>query len=307
MKTKYLTVFILILLLLLSSLTFAEGYAVPSRDPNNIVVASYNIKWFGQTPHDFNKLAEVIKNFDVCGIVEVKNESALAELVDALEQKTNQKWGYVFGIRTHRPDARKASIQNRYYEAYAVVWNKDRVQLGDGVISNIWDIEEAYRNDPFIVSFKSKNFDFILFLVHTRWGDDIDGQRQREVAMLPEHINWLRSFLKEKDFILAGDFNYDGKEKVMKDMAKAAGLKQIDPDANSTFKNDCTAYLSSYDHIYIAEPNTMEFIPGQCAVLDATKLVYGDNSQANMELSKSELSDHLPVWAIFDITKPDDD
>lgn len=298
---------VLSLLLILSSLTFAAGYGVPSRDPNNIVVASYNIKWFGEIKHDFNKLATVIENFDVCGIVEVRNESALAELVDALEQKTGEDWGYVFGIRTHRPDARKADSRNKYYEAYAVVWRKDRVQLGDGVISNIWDIEEVYRNDPFIVSFKSKNFDFILFLVHTRWGDDIDGQREQEVTMLAEHIKWLRSFLKERDFILAGDFNYVGKDKVMKDMAKTAALKQIDPDANSTFKGDCTAYLSSYDHIYIAEPNTMEFIPGQCAVLDTTKLVYGDNSQANMEKSSSELSDHLPVWAVFDVTKPDDD
>jgi hypothetical protein len=295
------------LLLLFSSLTFAGGYGVPLRDPNNIVVASYNIKWFGQTPHDFNKLAAVIENFDVCGILEVKNESEVAKLVNALEQKTNYDWGYVFGIRTHRPDSRKAEVRNRYYEAYAVVWRKDRVQLGDGVISNIWDIEEVYRNDPFIVSFKRQNFDFILFLAHTRWDDDIDGQRQREVIMLAEHIIWLRSFLQEKDIILAGDFNYDGKEKVMKDMAKAAGMKQIDRNANSTFKNDCTGYLSSYDHIYINEPNTIEFIQGQCAVLDATKLVYGDNSRANMEKSKSELSDHLPVWAVFDVTKPDDD
>lgn len=308
MKKEF-VLFIVIVNVIVAFATNAEAldYGIPQKTDNNIVVASYNIKWLGQTQHDPNKLAIVIEKFDVCGILEVKAESEVAQLVKALEQKTNKDWGYVYGIRTHRPDSRKAKIYNRYHEAYAAVWRRDRVQLGDGIISNIWDIEEVYRNDPFIVSFKRQNFDFALFLVHTRWSDDTDGQRQQEVKMLSEHINWLSSFLQEQDIILAGDFNYDGNDVIMKKMATAAGMKQIDKNAKSTFKNDFTGYASSYDHIYINEPNTTEFIQGQCAILDATKLVYGNNNIANMKKSKSELSDHLPVWAVFDVTQEDDD
>ena len=308
MNIRTLIIFSLIMFFIFTSFTLAEeGYGVPQREPNNVIVASYNIKWLGQTPHDSNKLATVIENFDVCGILEVKKESEVSKLVDALEQKTGKDWGYVFGARTHKPDSRKSKINSRYHEAYAAVWRKDRVQIGDGIISNVWDIEEVYRNDPFLVSFKSQNFDFVLFIVHTRWSDDVDGQRRQEVIMLSEHINWLRSFLQEKDIILAGDFNYDGQDEAMQKMANSGGLKQIDLNAKSTFKNNYSGYSSSYDHIYINEPNTVEFIQGQCAVLDATKLVYGNNSIANMQSSKSELSDHLPVWAAFDVTKEDDD
>jgi endonuclease/exonuclease/phosphatase family metal-dependent hydrolase len=308
MKVRTLIISFLLVFFVFTSVTLSEdGYGVPQRDSNNIIVASYNIKWFGQTQHDYDKLAVVIEKFDVCGILEVKKESDLSKLVDALERKTGKDWGYVFGVRTHRPDSRKTTSSNKYYEAYAAVWRKDRVQLGDGIISNVWDIEEVYRNDPFLVSFKRGNFDFILFLVHTRWSDDVDGNRENEVSMLAEHIDWMRSFLQERDIILAGDFNYDGQDEAMQKMANAGGLKQIDLNAKSTFKNDCTGYSSSYDHIYISDSDTGEFIQDQCAVLDSTKLVYGDNSTANMQSSISELSDHLPVWAAFDVTEEDDD
>lgn len=100
--------------------------------------------------HKLDKLAEVIENFDVCGILEVKKESEVAELAEALHTRTNHDWGYVYGIRTHRP-------HGTYHEAYAAVWRRDRVQLGNGVISNIWDLEDAFRNDPFIVSFKVRS------------------------------------------------------------------------------------------------------------------------------------------------------
>jgi len=291
---------IAVLTTLLWNLSQAADYAIPQRTENNVIVASYNIKWLGQWTHDLTKLAKVIANFDVCGIIEVKKVSEVAKLADALKQETGKEWGYTYGIQTRRP-------KGSYYEAYAVVWRKDRVQLGNGVISNIWDPEEVYRNDPFIVSFKRKYFDFCLFLVHTRYDADPEGNRETEVKMLADQITSLRSFMSEADIILLGDFNYDGDNPAMKEMAEAASMTRIDPDANSTFKGDYSGYKNAYDHIYISEPDTTEFIQGQCAVLDSTKLVYGDDSKQNMKASEKDLSDHLPVWAAFDVNRIDDD
>jgi endonuclease/exonuclease/phosphatase family metal-dependent hydrolase len=265
-----------------------------------VIVASYNIKWFGQTAHDLGKLAQVIQNFDVCGIIEVKDENDLAGLVDSLEQLTGRDWGYVFGMRTHRPNG-------SYHEAYAAVWRKDRVALGDGIVSNTWDIGEAYRNDPYLVSFKRGNFDFYLLLIHTRWSSDEDGTRENEVQTLVDQIDRLRSILDERDLILAGDFNYSGTHEAMTGMADEVGLDQIDPNAETTFKSNYSGYASSYDHIYISTQDTEEFISSNCAVLDATELVYGGTDKDKMKKSKSELSDHLPVWAAFDVSQPDDD
>lgn len=299
---KLYKVFILTIIIqaILTFSAFAQDYAIPQRTDNNIIIASYNIKWLGNDPHDLDKLSMVIQHFDVCGILEVKKESEIQRLAQALNQRTGFDWGYVYGVRTHRPNG-------DYHEAYAAVWRRDRVQLGNGFISNVWDKDESFRNDPYVISFKRHNFDFILLLIHTRWSDDSDGTRASETKKIGEFVNWIRTFQNEKDIILAGDFNYSGISQVMKDMAQTSGLTQIDPNARSTFRNDYSEYSSAYDHIYISLVDTVEFIQGQSAILDATVLVYGDRTIPNMKLSKHELSDHLPVWAAFDVTKPDDD
>jgi len=161
----------------------------PTRTENNLIVASYNIKWLGHTKHDPGKLAKVIQNFDICGIIEIKKVSALIEIVQKLEAQTEFKWGYTYGLRTHRP-------QGKYYEAYGVIWRKDRAEI-QGLVSGVWDVEETFRNDPYIVSFKSGQFDFALMLIHTRWTDDIEGSREDEVLSLATHLNWMRDFLNE--------------------------------------------------------------------------------------------------------------
>ena len=74
-------------------------------------------------------------------------------------------------------------------------------------------MEETYRNDLYLVSFKQKNFDFTLFLVHTRWTSDSEGTRGKEVRMFAEHLSWMSVFLKEKDIILAGNLNCSGTAK----------------------------------------------------------------------------------------------
>ena len=291
---------VLLILVVTAGSLSAQSVDIPERKRNNIIVASYNIKWLGEWPHEYDSLAAVIQHFDVCGILEVTDEDGLPPLIEALEDKTGRDWGYVYGIRTHRPGG-------SYQEAYAAVWRRDRVELGDGVVSGIWDWEEAFRNDPFIVSFKRRNFDFNLLLIHTRWSSDTCGTRAGEVATIAKQINWMRTFLQERDIILAGDFNYSGSSDAMIAMADSAGLTQIDPNHKSTFKADYSDYASSYDHMYIDSTETTEYVTGSCQTMDATEIVYGDNSEASMQASKRELSDHLPVWAEFKVAGADDD
>lgn len=271
----------------------------PTRTEDNLIVAAYNIQWLGDKAHDNKKLARVIQHFDVCGVIEIKRETELPKLVRELEALTGKDWGYVFGVRTHRPNG-------AYHEAYGAVWRKDRVELGDGVVGGIWDLEEAYRNDPYIVSFKRKNFDFVLGLLHTRWSDDDEGSREQEVAMIAEHIDWMKGFLDERDLILAGDFNYPLGSVEMKQLVEETELTALDKNPKSTFKRDGTGYASSYDHIF-AGPGTTEYIADSCNTLDVTRLIYGGNSPVKMRKARRELSDHLPVFAVFNVAGDDDD
>lgn len=286
-------------------LTFIVSFKKAPSPPEDqsITVAAYNIKWLGHWSQDFSKLAKVISQFDVCGIVEVKDEDTLDDLVLELERHTKADWGYVYGHRTHRP----SSTRNHYIEAYAFLWNRDKVAIGDGMISNVWDPQECFRNDPYIASFKAGDFDFTIMLVHTRWSDDSDGTRKDEVAAFADRISYLKGFMGERDIILAGDFNYSGTTNAMQDMAKACGFTQLDQNPKTTFTGDNRAYNNAYDHMYIGPATKLEYVDSSCVALDATKLVYGDNSPENMAASKKYLSDHLPIMATFSINKGDDD
>jgi deoxyribonuclease-1-like protein len=293
--------FLSIITFTLSSILFSQGVStVPERTDDNLIVASYNIKWLGQTKHDFKKLAKVISNFDVCGIVEVRKEISVVELVREIEKYTDKDWGYTYGFRSTNPSG-------QYYEAYAVIYRRDRVQLGDGIISNVWDKNEAYRNDPYVVSFKSGNFDFAIFLLHTRWSDDDDGTRKNEVAELKNQLDFFYSVTKEKDVLLMGDFNFTGNDTPMKEMATKTKLTQCDENPLTTFKNDYSAYASAYDHLYLSLNYTKEYIEGSANAFDVTNYIYGNNTPASMKKSKSELSDHLPIFGVYKTNLKDDD
>ena len=80
---------------LIAAIGFAEDAGThtstpPAREENNLIVAAYNIQFVGQRQHDLAKLAHVIQHFDVCGVLEIKNEAVLEELVGAL--KTFSDW-----------------------------------------------------------------------------------------------------------------------------------------------------------------------------------------------------------------------
>lgn len=265
--------------------------SVPQRSDSNLIVAAYNIQWLGQKRHDYQKLASVIKHFDICGIVEIKDEVALAQITQILEDETGHDWGYVYGVRTHRPGG-------SYHEAYGAIWRRDRVQLGDGIISGVWDRDEKFRNDPFIVSFDAGELDFAMMLVHTRWTDDDDGSRKGEVAELGRQIEFMRGFLDEDDIFLAGDFNYPLTNSNMVRMSERADLEPIDRNENTTFKRDLSGYASAYDHVYATE-TARQLLIGQAEVLDVTQLIYGNTAKSSMRASKSELSDHLPVFFVL--------
>ena len=258
---------------------------VPSRSASNLIVAAYNIQWLGEKSHNLADLAKVIQHFDICGVVEIKNERALAQLADELEALTGTDWGHAFGMRTHRP-------AGRYHEAYGVLWRRDRAHLGDGIVSGVWDRYEDFRNDPYIVSFVSGTIDFSMVLLHTRWSNDEEGTRAGEVKAIAEHVNHMRGFLAEDDILVAGDFNYAASAGPMKPLTDAAGLIQLNVNDDTTFKTDGTGFSSSYDHMFGTESFAV-LVEEPARALDVSTLIYGDRNPENMKRARRELSQYL--------------
>ncbi len=146
-----------------------------------------------------------------------------------------------------------------------------------------------------------------MILLHTRWDGGSTVNRAEEVKMLAEHVSWMQGFLDERDFLVAGDFNYDGDHDDMKPLSDDAGLVQLDDDPKSTFRTDGTGFSSSYDHIYVLENETSEYVDGSCNTLHTAQVAYGNDNPDTMKKARSQLSDHLPVFAVFKVDGQDDD
>lgn len=287
--------------LFLVSKSFSQHYGVPpERTDTTLILGTYNIQFFGERKHDLNHLARVIERFDICGIQEVKNPKAVKFLIDTLESLTKEDWGYVHGFPTYRPGG-------KYQETSAFVFRKSKVELGDGVISNVWDKDEKYRNDPFFCSFKAGHFDFSILQIHTRWSNDDYGSRAGEVEEIANQVEAFKENAWDEDVIVMGDFNYSANSKVIKAFCEELNLINVDPNPKTTFKKDNSDYASSYDHLFLDTKHTSEFVDSSSFAFDVTSFVYGDSSKESMKKSKSELSDHLPVYAVFRINGKDDD
>ena len=269
----------------------------PLRTDENVILAAYNIKWLGQQAHDLQKLAKVVSHFDVCGVLEVKQEEELHSLLEELRDLGEGQWGLIYGCRSQRPGG-------IYHEAYGILYRTDRVTLGDGLASNIWDKDEVFRNDPYVATFTRGEFTFAMGLVHTRWSSDAEGDREGEVEGMADQIVRMREFIPTKDFILAGDFNYSATASQMVSLSENANLKILDNNAKSTFKTDGSGFASAYDHLLIGDIGKTTGLRqrGVSTTLDVCHLIYGDNEPGNMILARRELSDHLPVFAEFTVT-----
>lgn len=110
MKTS-LFVFSLVFVFLFIPNAYAQTDSPPARTDNNLIVAAYNIQFFGDRKHDLKKLAKVIQHFDICGIIELHNEMEMPKLVKALEEETDKNWAFTFGVRTHRPNNSPANMK----------------------------------------------------------------------------------------------------------------------------------------------------------------------------------------------------
>ncbi len=74
-----------IALLLWAIPAYPQSVNVQPRQPSNLLLCSWNIKFFKDTGRDLSKLAQVIAHFDICGIIELQSDQVLQDLFDTLD------------------------------------------------------------------------------------------------------------------------------------------------------------------------------------------------------------------------------
>jgi endonuclease/exonuclease/phosphatase family metal-dependent hydrolase len=269
----------------------------PSSLDESFNMATWNIRELGKvrrTEAAIHYMAEIINQFDIVGIVELRDDlTDLGKVLTIL----GRSWGAVYSDMT--PDAGGNRERVAYvFDKRAVTFNglaaeasPPRKKQGTEYLP-----ETSWWRSPYLASFKSGNFDFVLFTTHVRWGESI-AARQKEIEGL---ANWLDAkrnepHCEDKDILVIGDFNIASRDDSLFKAITSKGLSIPDALLKLQFGSNLEKN-KRYDQI-LHSPIYDKNFTNQGGVLD---FYAGDHTPLFPELSKQEftyqLSDHLPLW-----------
>ncbi|MEM7473392.1 MAG: endonuclease/exonuclease/phosphatase family protein [Planctomycetota bacterium] len=259
---------------------------IPERSASKILVGSFNMQRLGKSkmkdPWVMERLAQVVRSFDVIAIQEINNkeQKAIPTLLTYVN-KEGANYAYTISPLLGRSE--------RYLEQYAFVYDTTRVRSGQEYTYTVSDQEDMMHREPFVGRFqavsKSQPFEFTLVNVHT----DPDEVKQ-ELDVLAFVYQQVRQYESpEDDVILLGDLNQAP--------GKLQQLEQI-PSMRSLVGNmpTMTKGEKTNDNILVNAQATLEFT-GRSGTFDLEQA---------FQLSEKDalrLSDHLPVWAEFTLNE----
>lgn len=249
-----------------------------------IRIASFNIQIFGDAkgskPYVMATLANIIQNFDVVAIQEIRTQDDyfLDNFLRTYVNTNGKVYDKVIGPRLGRSNSK---------EQYAFIYNTANIEVNRRSIFTVNDPDDLLEREPLVAMFRVRGpppdqaFTFVLVDVHTK-----PEQAQAECNALAQVFQAVRRASGgEDDIILLGDLNADDKH--LGDLTRLDGVKPI---VRGVFTN--TKQNAEYDNIVIHQPSTAEF-SGRWGVYDVQRLQHLAPEQAE------QVSDHYPVWAEF--------
>lgn len=272
----------------------------PSKLDESLNIATWNIREFGgstRTDVAIHYIAEILGQFDLIGVVELGND--LTDLSRALKI-LGPYWRAVYSDMI--PDAGGDRERVGYlYDKRAVTFNglaaeanAPRQKKGLEYLP-----EKSFWRSPYLASFKSGSFDFVVLTTHIRWGDSDEG-RAEELAMLADWVEGKRrdKFAEDKDIIVMGDFNIPSLADPMFKAITKHGLEM--PAALAGLKHGSNlAKDKRYDQI-LHYPGYAQNFTNAGGVLDffiddahIKELFPGKMTRSQFTY---QMSDHLPLW-----------
>ena len=278
---------------------------------DEIKVASWNIQQLGQTKVGINesqskttkarteyhkandtigKIAEIMKKgkFDMVAIQEVQD--AKFETLPELSATLGSDWAYIESKRTGRGKK----------EQYAIFFNpvkltpKDTIHLYDDMEDD-WD---NFSRDPGYASFSYRDFEFIIITCHL----DPAQHAAYETARLDDVYEAVKRKTGNSNIFVLGDFNLeDGPADIA---FQDAGLLDVENYPKMKAVLDATHDTTVAGENDETTLDNILFDSGQFELKE--KGVYRFDDELGEGYNK-DISDHYPVWAIFEIRDIGDD
>jgi len=283
-----------------------------SKLDETINVAVWNIREFGKvhrTIPAIHYIAEILGQFDLIALVELRKD--LADLGKIL-WFLGPTWDVVYSDWIDDPggnDERVAFLFDRRsvtFNGLAAEIDAPRTKKAKEYFA-----EGSFWRAPYMASFRSGNFDFILIATHTRWGDSLPARRA-ELQLLADWVDtrFTSDFVEDHDLVVMGDFNIP---KLDDDLFKALTSKGLMiPDCLRTLKVGDRVIGGSnlgadarYDQILHLPTMKNRFSDNGGAVdfwiSDARIDELFPGAKYTREKFTYQLSDHFPVWAQINV------
>ncbi|MFK8003064.1 MAG: CARDB domain-containing protein [Polyangiales bacterium] len=260
---------------------FADGDLLPLH-----TIATFNTLHLGHdNGKDLASLACIVSHFDLVGLQEIETPQAVAELVDALEFITGEAW---FGHVSPREAGRGSST-----EFYAFVWRTADVQMTEA-IGFYPDLEDDFKREPYGANFRMGQFDFTFLTFHQRYGEL--AQRREEARHLGDVYAYFQEANgSESDVLIGGDFNLPADDAAYLFLGGGDDITFVTAPEQKT-SIGLSGLSNSFDNIFFPGPYLSE-MTGSGAL---------DFTNANWMEMIETVTDHIPVWASFDIRSDDD-
>ncbi len=265
------------------------------QESSTITIAAFNVQVFGRSKRQKNDVMKVLVNitreFDVVLIQEIRDssEETIPYLLNEINEIEGAKYEFVRSDRLGRTTSK---------EAYAYLYNTETIDFIEGSDYVYNDVDDVFEREPYIASFRSCNFDFTLVGIHTKPDD-----ARLEIGNLTNVVSFVLSEnTVEKDIIVMGDFNADGRYFNENDLSNLFKTSRyywvITNDMDTMTKTDYT-----YDRIVLMNATySYEYIEESSAVF-YFDTEYGINNATLVE----SVSDHYPIYAEFKTDLTDDD
>jgi deoxyribonuclease-1-like protein len=275
---------------LVSRTTANRSQGLPVRNRQTILIASFNIQVFGQSkmskPGVPEKLAEIIRQFDIVAIQEIRDRSneSLPLLLRYINQ-TGPRYDYIISQPLGRTNSK---------EQYAFVFNTETIVSSQEYSYLVEDRLDHLHREPLVARFVTRvpqgyaPWRFTLANFHS----DPD-EAKKEIEVLNLVLRSIREFEfasgQEDDVIIMGDLNVEPKD--FGSLAQVPGLIWLIQDEPTN-----TIRTKTWDNILFDRDLTNEFT-GRAGVLDLESTFRMTRDEASV------ISDHLPIWGEFYATE----
>jgi len=219
-----------------------------------------------------NLIASLVKNYHLVVVQELRDALALQRLASTL--------GEHWQASISRPVGRGTQ------ERYGFLFRTDRLAMTKPLIVYP-DAQDIFIREPATAYFSTGTWDFSVVNIHVVYGQNL-AERRMETAALADVSAYVINYYNDNDVLICGDFNLPPSDESF------AFLTNLDfRTLNSNYGT--TIADNPYDNMWISRNLSLQFT-GTWGIdrFDET-LFLNDDSLASLQVS-----DHRPVWALFE-------